>query len=158
MAHATPPGFHTVTAGLCVRDTAKAIDFYEHAFGATELVRMAAPDGPIMHAEIKIGDSIVFLSDEKPEMGRSSPQTVGRPTGALYLYVENVDAAFKQAIDAGARELMAPSNMFWGDRFAQVADPFGHHWGLATRVEDVSPDEMERRGREFFAKTGQSTK
>ncbi len=146
-----PEGFHSVTAGLCVRGAAQAIAFYKRAFGATELMRMPAPDGSIMHAEIKIGDSVIFLSDEKPEMGRSSPQTLGSPSGALYIYVPDVAATFKRAVAAGAKERMPVTNMFWGDRFGEVADPFGHHWGLATHVEDVTPKEMNRRAQEWMA-------
>lgn len=154
MAKATraiPEGFHTVTAGLTVRDAAAAIEFYKKALGAQELMRMPMPDGKIGHAELKIGDSIIFLNDEFPQMGHKSPQTLGGASGSIYLYVEDVDKAFKRATDAGATTKMPIADMFWGDRYGQVVDPFGHVWGLSTHVEDVSPAEMEKRSKEWAA-------
>jgi PhnB protein len=142
-----PEGYHTVTPCLSVRGAAEAIEFYARAFGAVELFRMAAPDGEtVWHAEIQIGDSKIMLGDELPEMSENrAPTTLGAATGALHLYVEDTDAAFARAIAAGATVSMPPSDMFWGDRYAKVIDPFGHVWGLATHQEDVSEEEMARR-------------
>jgi len=150
-----PSGFHTVTPYLTVRDAAAAIDFYKKALGAEEIMRMPTPDGKIGHAELKIGDSIIFLADEFPQMGNKSPQTLGGCTGGLYLYVEDVDKAFKRATDAGATTKMPVTDMFWGDRYGQVTDPFGHLWSLSTHVEDVSPEEMEKRSKEWAAQMAQ---
>ncbi len=147
-----PEGFRTITPSLVVRGGAQAIEFYKKAFGAEELVRMPGPDGKgIMHAELKIGDSIFFLGDESPQMASKSPQTLGGSTGALHLYVADVDAAFKRAVSAGARVSMPVADMFWGDRYGKVTDPFGHEWGLGTHKEDVSPADMEKRAKAFFA-------
>jgi PhnB protein len=140
-----PPGYHTVTPYLVVSDAAKAIEFYKQAFGATERGRMAGPQGKIAHAELQIGDSFVMLSDEM--MGNKSPQTLGGSPVSLFLYVENVDSSFKRAVDAGAKADMPPADMFWGDRFGKLSDPFGHSWSLATHIEEVSPQEMEKRGK-----------
>jgi len=118
-------------------------------------MRMPMPDGKIGHAELKIGDSIIFLNDEFPQMGNKSPQTLGGASGSIYLYVEDVDKAFKRATDSGATTKMPVTNMFWGDRYGQVVDPFGHVWGLSTHVEDVSPEEMERRSKEWAAQMAQ---
>jgi len=149
---AVPEGFRTITPSLVVRGGAQAIEFYKKAFGAEELVRMPGPDGKgIMHAELKIGDSIFFLVDESPQMASKSPQTLGGSTGALHLYVADVDAAFKRAVSAGARASMPVADMFWGDRYGKVTDPFGHEWGLGTHKEDVSPADMEKRAKAFFA-------
>ncbi|MGH9814838.1 MAG: VOC family protein [Candidatus Acidiferrales bacterium] len=140
-----PEGYRTVTPYLIIRDAAKAIDFYKKAFGAEEVMRMPAPDGKIGHAEIKIGDSMIMLSDENLQWGNKSPQTLnGTPVG-VFLYVPDVDATFKQAVAAGATERMALADQFWGDRYGKVSDPFGHEWSLATHVEDVAPAEMEER-------------
>ena len=153
-----PQGFHTVTPSLTIQGAAKAIEFYQKALGAKELMRMAGPDGRIMHAEIQIGDSIVFLSDEYPNMGATkSPQTLGGVTGTLNLYVEDVDQAYQRAIDAGGKTTMPPSDMFWGDRYGQFLDPFGHMWGLATHTQDLSPAEIEERGKQFFAQMAKKT-
>jgi PhnB protein len=140
-----PEGYHTATPYLVVRDAGRAIDFYANAFGATEVYRMPAVGGRIPHAELKIGDSRIMLSDEFPERGSSSPQTLGGTAASVLLYVEDADAAFKQALAAGARELSPLQDMFWGDRFGKLADPFGHEWGIATHVEDVAPEEMAKR-------------
>jgi len=149
-----PEGNHTVTPYLSVKGAAAAIEFYKKAFGAVELCRMPDPMGRVMHAELRLGDSVLFLSEECPGMN-NSPQTLGGTTVTLHLYVENVDAAFNQAVAAGAQTQMPPTDMFWGDRFSKVVDPFGHSWGIATHVEDVSAEEMERRTQEFFAKMAQ---
>ena len=150
-----PPGFHTITASLIVRDGAHAIDFYKKALGAEERMRMVSPDGKISHAELKIGDSILFLTDESPAMGTKSPQTLGGTASNLYLYVEDVDSAFKRAVDAGGKATMPVTDMFWGDRFGQFVDPFGHAWGLSTHVEDVSDEETERRAVDFYKQMAQ---
>ncbi len=151
MPSKVPEGFHTVTPSLVVDDAKKAIDFYKRAFGAVELCRMDAPGGRIGHAELKFGDSAIMLSDEFPG-GARSPKSLGGTTVNLHLYVENVDAAFSQAVGAGAKADMPPADMFWGDRYCKVTDPFGHSWGLATHVKDVSPEEMQKGAEEAFAK------
>jgi uncharacterized glyoxalase superfamily protein PhnB len=145
-------GYQTVTAALTVRNGAEAIEFYKRAFGAEEIMRVPGPDGKsLMHAEIQVGNSRIMLGDESPAMGCLAPVTLGGPGGSLYVYVPDVDAAFKRAVAAGAKPLMPVTDMFYGDRFGQVEDPSGHRWGLATHVEDLSPEEMARRQREFFA-------
>jgi len=147
-----PEGFHSVTPSLTVRNAAQAIEFYKKALGAQEISRMAMPDGKIGHAELKIGDSIIFLSDEMPGMGMAkSPQSLGGCTSVLNLYVPNVDKTFDQAIAAGAKTTMPVADMFWGDRYGTFMDPFGFAWGIATHVEDVSPAEMDKRAKEAFA-------
>ena len=148
---AVPPGFHTVTPALVVKGAAEAIEFYKKAFGAVELMRHASPGGPITHAQIRIGDSIIMLSDEFPGMGGKSPATIGAVTSSLYLYLEDVDAAFQKAVAAGAQATFPPMDMFWGDRMCTVTDPFAHMWTLASHIEDVSPAELQRRGPEFQA-------
>jgi PhnB protein len=137
-----PAGYATVTPAFNVKDADKFIDFLKQAFGAEERMRMQPPGGPVMHCELKIGSSIVMLSE--PLM---DPPT----KSATMLYVADCDAVYKRALEAGATSLMEPANQFWGDRFARVSDPFGNRWGIATHVEDVSPEETERRGREFMA-------
>ena len=140
-----PEGYHSLTPYLAVPDAAKAIEFYKQAFGATETMRMPSPDGRIMHAELRIGNSVIMLSDEM-EGGRSrSPQAVGATTGHVFLYVPDVDAAFARAVDAGATAAMPVADMFWGDRYGRVVDPFGHDWSIATRKENLSPAEVGRR-------------
>ncbi|HOX72566.1 VOC family protein [Dokdonella sp.] len=139
-----PDGYHTVTAYLTVDDAAKAIDFYIAAFGATELFRLPMGDR-LGHAEITIGDTHVMLSDEFADMNIRGPNARGGPTAAFMIYVEDADAAFARAIKAGARQDRAVEDQFWGDRMGSVFDPFGHKWSLATHVEDVAPDEMQRR-------------
>jgi PhnB protein len=159
MVKPIPPGYHTVTPYLTVKGAAQAIEFYKRAFGAQEVERMPGPDGKsVMHAELKIGDSIVMLSDEFPQMGTRSPQTLGGSSGYLFLYVSDVDAAFKRAVDAGAKATMPPADMFWGDRFAKVSDPFGHEWGMATHKEDLSPEEIRKRGQAEMAKMAKGKK
>jgi len=150
-----PPGFHTVTPSLIVRNGAQAIDFYKKALGAEERMRMLGPDGTVSHAEIKIGDSIIFVTDESPAMGTKSPQTLGGTASNLYLYVEDVDSAFKRAVEAGGKATMPVTDMFWGDRFGQFVDPYGHSWGLSTHVEDVSEEETERRAVDFYKQMAQ---
>jgi PhnB protein len=140
-----PEGYHTVTTYLTIDGAAAAIDFYRRAFGAKEICRMPSPDGKIMHAEITIGDSHIMLADESSVSETKSPQTLKGTTAGIFLYVEDVDAAFKQAVKAGAKETMPLQNMFWGDRFGRLTDPFGHRWMLASRVEEVSPAEIQER-------------
>ena len=146
-----PDGYHSITPMLTVRYAAKAIDFYRRAFGAEEIGRMHGPDGKtVMHAELKIGDSRLFLCDEIPEMEIRGPETLGGTASGIYLYVRDVDEMFRKALEAGATERHPLQDMFWGDRTGSVVDPFGHTWELATHREDVSPEEMHRRGKEFF--------
>jgi len=140
-----PEGYHTATPYLTIRDAARAIDFYRQAFGATELMRMPGPGGKIMHAEIRIGDSIVMISDENLEMGAPSPESLGGTPGSIFLYVDDVDAVVARATQAGAKVKMPATDMFWGDRFGSVVDPFGHAWGVATHKEDLGPEEIVRR-------------
>jgi PhnB protein len=143
-----PDGYHAVTPYLIMKEAAKAIDYYRRAFGAMELMRFPAPGGKIMHAEIKIGDSTVMLADEFPEMGYLGPESRGGSTVSILLYVENVDEVFNRAVAAGAKVLRPVKNEFYGDRTGTLADPFGHVWSVATHVEDVTPEEMQRRFRE----------
>jgi PhnB protein len=154
-AKSVPQGFHTVTPSLVVQNAAKAIEFYKKAFGAQERMRMSTPDGKIGHAELQIGDSIIFLSDEMPNMGSKSPQSVGTSTGTLYLYVEDVDKDFKRAVDAGGKTTMPVADMFWGDRFGSLVDPFGHTWGLSTHKEDLTEKEIGERSKDFYAQMAQ---
>lgn len=147
-----PEGYHTVTPYLVTKKATRAIDFYRKALGAEERFLMPGPGGSVMHAELQIGDSIVMLSDEFPgDEHMRSPATIGGTTVNLHLYVENADAAYKKAVDAGAKGIMPPTDMFWGDRYCKVVDPYGHEWAFATHKEDVSPEEMEKRSKEFFA-------
>jgi PhnB protein len=147
---AIPQGYHVVTPYLTVRNAAQAIEFYKKAFGAQETVRMDSPDGKVMHAEIRIGDSVVMLGDENPQMGSNSPQTLGGTTAGLMIYCENVDQAFERAVSAGAKAIAPPSDMFWGDRYGQLSDPFGHKWSLGQHIKDVSPEEMAKAQREWM--------
>lgn len=142
---AIPDGYHTLTPYLVCQGAADAIKFYEQAFGATETTRMPGPDGSVMHAELRIGTSMLMLGDENPERGALSPKTVGGSPVSVFIYTEDVDALFARAVAAGAQGVAPPDDMFWGDRFAQVVDPFGHTWAMATHKEDVSPEEMGRR-------------
>jgi PhnB protein len=140
-----PEGYNNVTPYLYVRSATAAMDFYKNVFGAKEIVRMAGSNGKIMHAELRIGDSIVMLADENPQNGVMSPQTVGGFSGGLHLYVENVDAVIQKAIESGAKMLRPIKDQFYGDRSGSVLDPFGHMWSVATHIEDVSPEEMRKR-------------
>lgn len=142
---AIPPGFRTVTPHLVVRNARGAIAFYKSAFGAKEKLVMPGPDGGVAHAELRIGDSLVMLADEMPAMGASAPETVGGSPVHIFLYVPNVDTVFAQAVKAGATVTMPLTDMFWGDRYGKLNDPFGHKWALATHTEDVSPREMAKR-------------
>lgn len=152
---AIPEGFHTATPYLVVKDAAKAIDYYKKVLGAQEIMRMPMPDGTIGHAEIRIGDSVIMLGEESERNVSKSPQTLGGTSGGVMLYLENVDATFKQAVDAGSKTVMPPMDMFWGDRYGQFIDPFGQVWSVATHKEDVTPAEMDRRAQAFYAQMAQ---
>jgi PhnB protein len=153
-----PDGYHTATPYMIVQGGAQAIDFYKKAFGAEERFRMPGPDGKLMHAEIQIGNSIIMLGDECPEMGARSPQALGGSGVGLFLYVADVDAAFKRAVDAGATAKQPPTDMFWGDRYCKLSDPFGHEWSIGTHIEDVSPEEIDRRGKKWMEEMAQQHK
>ena len=145
MAKAIPDGYYSLTPYIVIKGAAEALEYYKTVFGATEIVRMPGPGGRIMHAEVKIGNSILMLADENPERGAFSPSTTGRATSSIMFYTDDVDAMFKRAVSAGAKADQPPTDMFWGDRMANITDPFGHMWGIATHKEDVSHDEMQRR-------------
>ena len=140
-----PEGYHAATPYLAVDDAAEAIEYYKKAFGAKERVRMDAPDGKIGHAELEIGDSLVMLSDPFPQAATRTPKELGGTSASIFMYVEDVDAVAKRAVDAGATITMEIADQFWGDRMGSVQDPFGHSWSIATHVEDVAPDEMQKR-------------
>lgn len=145
-------GQHTITAHLIINGADKAIEFYKKAFGAQESGSPHhTPDGKVMHAELKIGDSTLMLADEFPGMGAKGPQSLGGSPVVLNVYMDDIDKVFNQAVAAGATVIMPLANQFWGDRYGQVKDPFGHHWALGQHVEDVAPDEMERRANAVFA-------
>jgi len=145
-----PEGMHTLTPNLVLRDCAKAIEFYKKALGAKELSRMDAPGGKgIWHAELRIGDSTVFMNDEMPGMGRPAPRASEPVPVTMWLYVKDCDAAFRRAVEAGAKGTMDPADMFWGDRCASVADPYGYLWSFATHQKDLTDAEMKRAGEEF---------
>ena len=151
---AIPEGYSSLTTALVVHDAAAAIEFYRRAFGADELSRAPSPDGQkIWHAELRIGDSVLMLSDEMEEMGVRSPKSLGGSASSLHLYVEDADAVYQRAVDAGATASMPPMDAFWGDRYGKVTDPFGHSWGIATRKEELSHEEMERRAQSFAAQS-----
>lgn len=156
---AIPDGFNTVSAYLVVPDGGKAIELYQKAFGAQEKYRMPGPDGKsVMHAEVQIGDSTVMLSDENPEWGSKSPETLGGTPVALLIYTEDADAAFERALKAGCTVEMPLADMFWGDRYGKVKDPFGHIWQIATHKEDVPPEEMGKRAQQYFASMAEGEK
>lgn len=146
-----PEGYHSVTPYLIVGGGAAAIEFYSKAFGATELFRIPAPGGKVGHAEIKIGDSIIMLADEHPDMGYNGPETIGGSPVSLMIYVEDVDTVFERAITAGGTVKQALEDKFYGDRSGTLVDPFGHIWHISTHKEDVPAEEMERRAKEFSA-------
>lgn len=151
MTRPIPDGYHSVTPYILVDGAARAIDFYKEAFGAEEALRMPMGD-KLAHAEIRIGDSMIMLSDEWPDMNLLGPARRGGATASLMIYLEDVDSAYRRALDAGATQERPVENQFWGDRMGTVVDPFGHRWTLATHVEEVSPEEMERRMSEAFSK------
>jgi PhnB protein len=150
-AQATPKGYHTVTPSIVVDGAAKAIEFYKKALGAEELMRFSGPDGKIMHAEIKIGDSVVMLNDEMPEHGVRGPKAIGGSSTSLFIYGDNVDAAWKRALDAGGKSIQPLADQFWGDRGGCFEDPFGHRWWLSQHIEDLSPDQIRKRADDFFS-------
>jgi PhnB protein len=145
-----PEGYHTATPALTVDDSSAALAFYAKAFGAKERMRSAGPGGKITHAEFQIGDSIFMIADEMPEMGSRSPKHFTGSAVSVWLYVPDVDATHGAATAAGAKSLMPPTDMFWGDRHARIRDPFGHEWSIATHKEDVPPEEMQKRAKAFY--------
>ena len=146
-----PDGYTSVTPYLTVKGAAAAIDFYKKAFGAEQALRLDTPDGKVMHAEIRIGGSVIMLHDEMPEWKALGPQTIGDSASSIMLYVGDVDAVFKRAVAAGATSTMEVADQFYGDRCGSLKDPFGHKWSIATHVEDVAPDEIARRAAKMFA-------
>jgi uncharacterized glyoxalase superfamily protein PhnB len=150
---AIPEGYHTVTPYLAVKGAAKAIEFYKEAFGAKKIELHHSPDGSIMHAVLKIGDSLVMLSDEFPQSscGMASPQALKGSTVVLHIYVENADAVFNKAVKAGAAVIRPMEDQFWGDRYGQVKDPFGHLWSIATHTADLNQEEMDAGAEQFFS-------
>jgi PhnB protein len=146
-----PEGYHTLSPYLAVEDANQAIDYYKKAFGAKERVRMEAPGGAIGHAELEIGDSVVMLSDPFPQSSTRPPKELGGSSVSVFMYVEDVDAVVKRAVDSGATVLMEVEDQFWGDRFGTVQDPFGHSWSIATHVEDVAPEEIAERAKAAMA-------
>ena len=139
-----PEGMHTVTPHLVCAGATEAIEFYQKAFGATELSRVPGENGKLMHASVRIGDSVVMLNEEMPEWGAFGPKSLKGSAVTIHLYVENADAVFEQAVAAGARVTMPLDDMFWGDRYGKVEDPFGHQWSIGTHVRDVTPEEMQK--------------
>jgi PhnB protein len=149
-----PEGYHSITPYLAVEDAGKAIDFYKEAFGAEELMRMPGPDGKIAHAEIQIGDSKLMLSDPFEQSSVQPPAERGGTTGSIFLYVDDVDSTFEQATEAGATVTSPLEDMFWGDRFGTVTDPFGHVWSMATHKEDLTEEQMAERSKAAMAEMG----
>jgi PhnB protein len=149
--NAIPQGYHTVTPSLMVRGAEQALDFYRKAFNAEETLRMPGPGGKIMHAEFRIGDSVIMLGEEMPEAGGKSPQALGGSPVSFFIYLENVDEAWQRALNAGAKQVMPLADMFWGDRAGCVDDPFGHHWWLAQHIADLTPEEIKKGQEEFFS-------
>jgi PhnB protein len=145
MVNPIPEGYGRVTPYLIVDGASAAIDFYTSVFGATERMRMAGPEGKVGHAELEIGDAVIMLADEHPESNARGPRSVGGTPVSLHMYVEDADAVFRRAVEAGAKELRPVEDQFYGDRLGSFEDPFGHHWHVATHVEDVSPEEMSKR-------------
>ena len=155
MVNPIPDGHHTISPHLIVDDAAKAIEFYKKAFGAESAVCMTGPDGKsVMHAELKIGNSIFMLAGEFPEHGCVGPKTVGGTPVSIHLYVEDCEKVFNQAIAAGATASMPITEMFWGDRFGKLTDPFGHQWSVATHIKDMTPEEMQKAGDEWMKQQG----
>jgi uncharacterized glyoxalase superfamily protein PhnB len=151
MTKPIPEGYHSIIPTLTIKGAAQAIEFYKKAFGAQEMDRFEGPDGKsIMHAEMKIGDSIVMLNDEHPQMGYLSPLSTGSTSSGIFLYVPDSDAVFNKAVSAGAKPQMAMMDAFWGDRFGSIIDPFGHVWSISTRKKDMTPDEIKKAGQEAF--------
>lgn len=151
MTQPIPEGYPRVTPYLVVDGASEAIEFYRSVLGATERMRMATPDDKVGHAELELGGSVIMLADEAPEMNARAPKTVGGTPVSLHVYVEDSDEVFNRAIEAGANELQAVEDKFYGDRSGSFEDPFGHHWHVSTHVEDVPPEEMEKRMEEALA-------
>jgi PhnB protein len=149
--HFIPKDFHSIVPALVVQNAATAIEYYKKAFGAEERLRMPGPDGNIMHAELKIGDSVFFLTEENPQMKNKSPQTLGGTTTMLNVYVPDVDSSYRKAIEAGGKEGMPVTDQFWGDRYGTFTDPFGYSWGIGTHKEDLNQQELGKRAQAFFA-------
>ena len=149
-----PEGYPRLSPYLCVDGAAKAIEFYTEVLGATEKMRMDGPDGRVGHAELAIGDSLLMLADEHPDIGFLSPLRIGGTAVTLSVYVDDVDATFEKALAAGSKSLRAPENQFYGDRSGQFEDPFGHRWSIATHVEDIDPEEMARRAEQLATESG----
>ena len=147
---AVPEGFHTLTPHLVVREAARAIEFYKQAFGAQVRGISHGPGGSIMHASLQIGDSVVMLADEFPGSNCRSPQALGGTSTTLHIYVEDVDGLFNRAVAAGAKVTIPLMDAFWGDRYGQLLDPFGHAWSLAAHKQDLAPEEIEKAGKAFF--------
>lgn len=144
MVKAQPDGYPTVSASLAVDGAAEALEYYKKVFGATERMRMPAPDGKIAHSELQIGDSVVMVSDEYPDFHALSPRSIGGTPVSLSVYVDDVDATFAAAVEAGAQPLREPEDQFYGDRSGHFEDPWGHHWSVTTHIKDVSVEEMQR--------------
>lgn len=153
---AIPEGYHSLIPYLSMKDAAKALEFYKNAFGAREIGRITMPGNLIGHAELQIGDSRFMIAEEMPEWGNKGPQTLGGTAVGICLYVEDVDAVFKKAISEGAKvdKDMEPKDQFYGDRSGSLIDPFGHRWIIATHIEDVSYEEMQKRSDKLFASSG----
>lgn len=150
-----PEGTPTLTPHLIVKGATEAIEFYKKAFGAEEVRRVAGPDGKsLMHAELKVGTSRLYLVDEFPQMGCKGPLSLGGTPITVHMFVEDVDAVFNRAVAAGAQVRMPPADMFWGDRYGQLADPFGHSWSIATHKEDLTPEQLSERARIAFSGPG----
>ena len=149
---AIPKGLHSVTPSLVIAGAAKAIDFYKKALGAEEVSRFTGPDGSIMHAELRIGDSIIMLGEEMPDQGGGrSPKTIGGTPVSFFVYAENVDKNWKRAVDAGGKPVVPLADQFWGDRTGCIEDPFGHQWWLAQHIQDLTPEEMQKNAESFFS-------
>src|SRR5688500_10047732 len=146
-----PPGYHSITPAIVVRDGSKAIEFYKRAFGAEELNRMEGPGGSLMHAEIRIGDSIIMLGEENVDWGTRSPLSTNGTPSSLHIYVPNADATYDRALKEGAKVRYPLEDAFWGDRYGKVTDPFGHEWGIATHVKDLSLEETQKAAEAWMA-------
>ena len=157
MTQPIPEGYHTLTTYLTVENAAEAIDYYKDVFGAKERIRMEAPDGKIGHAELEIGDSLLMLSDAFPGATSRPPTELGGTTAGAFMYVEDVDAVVKRAVESGATITMEIADQFWGDRFGSISDPFGHLWSIATHVEDVPPEEIAERAKAAMAEMSSSS-
>lgn len=151
MVKPTPDGFHTVTPSIVVNNSKEAIEFYKSVFGAKEIYQMPTPDGKTLHAMIQIGDSFVMMTDEFPHMGSRAPNTVGGTSTTIYMYVDDADKIYDQAIKQGAMPTMPIMDAFWGDRCGGIIDPFGHSWMIATHKKDVTPEEMKNAAKEFMS-------